>query len=242
VTPSPNPSFTVGTIFHLPHLPTIPLLNAFNQQKYLRVYSGEPAVVTNWIRGRLVYYRLVWPVEWPTYRFIERHPHTLTRDQIDLILDRAYGKRSRCWPGVESVRASWDSLFAGLDGRARRYSEADTIAHGDWETREERELEEHNFHQHWRTVINTNPEREYLYNYYSNLGIHTLNGTVPQAGPTPEEVEGPQPTNSPIPTPPAPAAPNQRRNRKNNNRRRARRNINPPLGTPRDPLQLWTEN
>jgi hypothetical protein len=53
---------------------------------------------------------------------------------------------------------------------------------------------------------------------------------------------GPQPTNSPTPSEPTPAATNQGRKRKNNNRRRTRSNINPPLGTPRDPLRLWTGN
>ena len=206
------------------------------------MYSGEPAVITNWVRGRRVYFRLIWPVGWPTFRFIEHHPHPLNWDQIDWILDGAFRKRTRSWPGVECVRASWDNIFASLDGRARRYSDADTVVHGDWEARERLEVEEDQFHQYWRYIINSSPEREYLYNYYSNLADNYLTEIVPQPGPVPEEVGGPQPTNSPIPAPPAPAAPNQRRKKKNNNRRRTRSNVNPPLGTPRDPLQLWTGN
>jgi hypothetical protein len=186
---------------------------------------------------------LIWPVEWSTYRLIEHHPEPLSRDQIDLILDRAFRKRSRSWPGVEGIRARWDSIFVGLDGRGRRYSEADTVVHGDWETRERLELEDHRFHRQWRQVINLHPDREYLYNLYSNVGFGGIEPlTNPTRAPDPEEAGGPQPTNSPTPTEPAPAATNQGRRRRNNNRRRTRSNINPPLGTPRDPLRLWTGN
>jgi hypothetical protein len=218
-------------------------LNVHNQRKYLRVYAGEPAVVTDWVRGRLVYFRLIWPVEWTTFRFIEHHPEPLSRDQIDLILDRAFRKRTRSWPGVESIRAKWDSVFVSLDGRARRYSDADTVVHGDWETRERLELEDHRFHRQWRDIINVSPDREYLYNLYSNRGlgvIQPITGLVPTQGT--EEAGGPQPTNSPNPAQPAPTTQNQRRKKKTNNRRRTRSNVNPPLGTPRDPLQLWTGN
>ena len=143
--------------------------------------------------------------------------------------------------GTQLARLSRDQIRDAF--RAGGYSEADTVVHGDWETRERLELEDHQFHRQWRDIINLHPDREYLYNLYSNVGF---GGIEPLTNPTlaqgAEEAGGPQPTNSPTPAEPATTSSNQRRKRKNNNWRRTRSNINPPLGTPRDPLRLWTGN